>query len=85
MRAQLKLKLSPGKAEELAKARPVNPETYEAYLRGMYWLHKAHPGGAKKGLAYLQEAVDRDPGDARAYAGLAHGLHDDRSRSRPTA
>jgi eukaryotic-like serine/threonine-protein kinase len=71
---QLKLKLSPGRAEELAKARPVNPETYEAYLRGMYWLHKGTPDGAKKGLAYLREAVDRDPGDPRAYAGLAHGF-----------
>ena len=71
--SQLKLRLDPGKAEQLAKARPVNPETYEAYLRGMYWLNKATPEGAKKGLAYLKEAVDRDPGDARAYAGLAHG------------
>ncbi len=71
--AQLKLRLTPGKAEELAKARPVDPETYEAYLRGMYWLNKATPEAQKKGLAYLKEAVDRDPGDARAYAGLAHG------------
>ncbi len=70
---QLKLSLGPGKAEQLARARPVNPETYEAYLRGMYWLNKATPEGAKQGLAYLKEAVDRDPGDARAYAGLAHG------------
>jgi TolB-like protein/Flp pilus assembly protein TadD len=70
---QLKLRLAPGKAEQLARARPVNPETYEAYLRGMYWLNKATPEGAKQGLAYLKEAVDRDPGDARAYAGLAHG------------
>jgi tetratricopeptide (TPR) repeat protein len=27
----------------------------------------------KKGLAYLQEAIDNDPGDAHAYAGLAAG------------
>ncbi len=71
--AQLKLRLTPGKAEALAKARPVDPETYEAYLRGMYWLNKATPEAQRKGLAYLKEAVDRDPGDARAYAGLAHG------------
>ncbi len=70
---QLKLTLSPSKDDELVKARPVNPETYEAYLRGMYWLHKGTPDGIKKGMAFLRDAVDKDPGDARAYAGLAHG------------
>ena len=71
--AHLKLRLSSGTTEEAAHARPINPEIYEAYLRGMYWLHKGTPEGTKKGIAYLQDAVDKDPGDARAYAGLSLG------------
>ncbi len=70
---QLNLKVSPSKAEELAQARPVNVETYEAYLRGMHWLQKATPDGKAKGMGYLKEAVEKDPGDPRAYAGLAMG------------
>ena len=70
---QLRLELQPQKVEQLKQAPPVNPDTYEAYLRGMYWLNKATPEGTVKGIAYLRAAVDRDPGDARAYAGLSMG------------
>ncbi|HUE86996.1 MAG TPA: protein kinase, partial [Vicinamibacterales bacterium] len=58
-----------------ATARPVDPGTYEAYLRGMYLLTRG-PGTRverQRGLAILQEAIDRDPGNAHAYAGLAYG------------
>jgi TolB-like protein/predicted Ser/Thr protein kinase len=71
--AQLQLRLSPEKVGRVPDARPINPEIYEAYLRGMYWLHRGTPEGTKKGIAFLQEAVDKDPGDARAYAGLSLG------------
>jgi tetratricopeptide (TPR) repeat protein len=55
--------------------RPVDPVTYESYLRGM---HLITPGPATRqdrirGVAILQQAVDRDPGNAHAYAGLALG------------
>ena len=53
--------------------RPVSPASYEAYLRGMYSLNKGTPEGTEEGLAYLHDAVDKDPGDAFAYAGLALG------------
>jgi eukaryotic-like serine/threonine-protein kinase len=70
---QLEIKLTPEKVQELERVGPVNPETYEAYLRGMHFLHKGTEDDTKRGLAYLREAVDKDPGDARAYAGLALG------------
>jgi tetratricopeptide (TPR) repeat protein len=58
-----------------ATARPVDPATYEAYLRGMHLLARGRGGRAdrQRGLAILQEAIDRDPGNAHAYAGLALG------------
>ena len=55
-------------------AASVSPETYELYLRGMHELNSADDGGTPAaGIAYLQKAVDRDPGDPYAYAGMARG------------
>ena len=71
--AEIEVSIAPGEARRLAAARPVNPETYRAYLRGMYHLAKATPEEVERGLLFLHEAVAADPGDALAYAGLALG------------
>lgn len=65
--------ITPDEARRLASPRPVDPATYEAYLRGMFHLNQFTPDGIGKGLAYLNEAVARDPADPLAYAGLALG------------
>jgi Flp pilus assembly protein TadD len=70
---KIKITLSPEESSRLVRDRKVNPETYEAYLRGMFWLNKGTPEGITKGLAYFHEAVEKDPGDPYAYAGLAIG------------
>ena len=58
---------------KLPSPRQVNPESYKAYLRGMYHLNQLTPEAKGKGLEYLHEAVRIDPGDPFAYAGLALG------------
>ena len=68
------LRLRPEDRERLASRATISPETYELYLRGMHELTSADEGGTPTaGIAYLQKAVDRDPGDPYAYAGLARG------------
>ena len=67
----IKLRLTPQQQARLASARPVNPEAHEAYLKGMFYVNKMTPEGMEKGLAHLQQAIDKDPADALAYAGLA--------------
>jgi len=59
--------------EKIPLAREVNPESYKAYLRGMYHLNQLTEGSVEKGLEYLHEAVRIDPGEPFAYAGLALG------------
>jgi TolB-like protein/tetratricopeptide (TPR) repeat protein len=50
-------------------ARAVNPEAYEAYLRGrLYWTNR---GDLHKGIEAYQQAIDKDSNFALAYAGLA--------------
>lgn len=70
---EVRVDVTPDQQSRLASARSVDPETYEAYLRGMHYLGRGRPQDLQQGLAHLHEAVDRNPGDALAYAGLAIG------------
>ena len=53
--------------------KTVNPETYELYLKGKHFLSLSNPQDWQKGLVYLEEARDKNPGDSYAYSGLAEG------------
>lgn len=63
--------------------KAVNPDLYKSYLRGMYLLHQGNVDAFNEGIDYLEKAIETDPGDAFAYAGLAlgyatmaHGVND---------
>jgi len=70
----IRLQLTPQEQVHFRTARPVNPESHEAYLKGMFYLYKRTPEGFSKGLALLQQAIDKDPTDPLPYAGLAVGI-----------
>jgi len=70
---QIEVQLTPMEEKRLAKKRSVNPETYELYLKGMFHLNKYTPDGFEKGFSYLDKAVERDPDEPLAHAGLALG------------
>ncbi len=56
-----------------SEIRVINSETYELYLKGKHNLSKSTPMEWMQGLVYLQEAVDKNPGDSYANSGLAEG------------
>ncbi len=65
-----------GKVVSPADARPLNlhpvePEAYEAYLKGRYFWNKRTDDGLKKSIDYYEQAISQDPQFAAAYAGLA--------------
>jgi serine/threonine protein kinase/Flp pilus assembly protein TadD len=68
---EIKVKLTPEERELISSTRRINPESYEAYLRGMFYVDQETPEGIEKGLAYLREAIEKDPAHALPYAGLA--------------
>jgi TolB-like protein/DNA-binding winged helix-turn-helix (wHTH) protein/Tfp pilus assembly protein PilF len=68
---QIRLKLTPEEHARLQKARVVNPEAYEDYLKGRFFWNKRVLEGHQKAIEYFQKAVALDPGYAQAYAGLA--------------
>ena len=50
---------------------PVQPDAYEAYLKGRYFWNKRNEDGLKKSIDYFEQAISKDPKFAAAYAGLA--------------
>jgi tetratricopeptide (TPR) repeat protein len=67
----VRVRMRPQEEERLARTRQVNPSTYEAYLKGMYHLNKATQADREKGVAWFHQAVEHDPADPLAHAGLA--------------
>ncbi len=70
---EIKIRVTPGEEVRLAARGPVNPEAYEAYVRGIYFKNSRGmvEGALPKSLEYFQKAVDLDPEFAQAYNGLA--------------
>src|SRR3989442_2691418 len=68
---QIRLNLNPQEQAALRKAKAVNPEAYEYYLKGRYFWNKRTADGLKVALTYFNQAIDEDPNYAKAYSGLA--------------
>ena len=67
----LRIELSGKEQRQIAKKDTQNPEAYQLYLRGRYYWNQRSPEGVKKGLDYFEQAIQKDPGYALAYAGVA--------------
>jgi Tfp pilus assembly protein PilF len=65
--------LSPADRERLAIARPVNPEAYEAFLKGSYFQGQGGALNYAKAVELLERAVALDPEYAPAWTALANG------------
>lgn len=68
---KIRATLTPEEETRLAGAHSVNPEAYEAYLKGRYYYAQFSPQSTPKALAYFRQAIEQDPDYALAYAGLA--------------
>jgi len=68
---RIRIAVTPAERTRLAKARPVDPQAYDDYLKGRFFLDKMTPEGFDKGLAYMQKAIDRDPTKSLFYSGLS--------------
>jgi TolB-like protein/Tfp pilus assembly protein PilF/predicted Ser/Thr protein kinase len=67
----LALRLLPTEQARLARARAIDPEAYEAYLKGVQYREKITKDGIDAAEFYFSLAIDRDPGYAAAWAGIS--------------
>jgi TolB-like protein/tetratricopeptide (TPR) repeat protein len=64
-------KLTPSEETQLRRVRPVNPTSYDAYLKGRFHFNKRTDADLQSAIAYFNQAIAIDPGYALAYVGLA--------------
>jgi tetratricopeptide (TPR) repeat protein len=70
---EVRAQITPDQQARLRSARPVNPEAYEAYVRGRFYLTTefTKPQSLKKAKGLFEESIRKDPGFSLAYSGLA--------------
>ncbi len=69
---EIKVRLTPEEGQRLARVRPVDPEAYDAYLKGRFYWSKFNGEDYLTSIEFFQKAIDKDPTYAPAFAGLAH-------------
>ncbi len=72
---KLRVELSAEAERELVRAPTVDPEAYELALRGRYMRSKEAIETLVKATEYFEQATERDPDYALAWAGLAEVYH----------
>ena len=71
---EIHVKLTPAEESKLALAPSVNPEAYDAYLKGRYFFNRPSDENLSKAIALFEEATRKDPTYAPAFSGLSDAL-----------
>jgi len=66
---QIRIQLTPHERAVLKNKTAVDPEAYEDYLKGRFFLSKRNSGD--KAQRYFQQAIQKDPNYPPPYTGLA--------------
>ncbi|HUQ20744.1 MAG TPA: protein kinase [Gemmatimonadaceae bacterium] len=67
----LRVILSEGEKKQIEKARAVNVQAYDYYLRGRQYFHQLRRKSLEYARQMFSKAIEIDPEYARAYAGVA--------------
>ena len=68
---KLRLQLTRAEKKRLIRRDTEDPEAYRLYLQGRHHWNRWTEEGFYKAISYFQQAVEKDPGYALAYTGLA--------------
>jgi TolB-like protein/Flp pilus assembly protein TadD len=69
--AQIRATLNRQEQVALDNSKAVNPDAYEAYLKGRYFLNKRTGDGLRTAVEYFKRAIESDSNYAEAHSGLA--------------
>ena len=70
--AEVQEALTPQNEARLATARTVNPEAYEAFLKGQFHIMRVTPADFQQALQYFESALEIDPDYTLAHVGVAY-------------
>jgi TolB-like protein len=68
---KLRSKLSRAEKQQVTKQGTQNAEAYQLYVKGRYYWNKRTSTDIKTAISYFNQAIEKDPGYALAYSGLA--------------
>lgn len=68
-------RITGGEKTQRAKRFTENQDAYQAYVMGLYFYNKRTKEGMGKAVEYFQQAIDKDPNYALAYAMLADSYY----------
>jgi tetratricopeptide (TPR) repeat protein len=69
---KIQLRLSSAQSARLAARAVVDPEAYELYLRGRFEWSRMTDASVRQAIRYYEQAIVRNPNDARPDAGIAY-------------
>lgn len=68
---EIRVELTPQEQTQVFATRPVNPEAYDAYLKGRYFWNKRTSEAFEKAKQQFLKAIEIDSSYAPAYTGLS--------------
>jgi eukaryotic-like serine/threonine-protein kinase len=71
---EIHVQLTPAEQSRLTSARGVNPEGYDAYLKGRYFFNRPSDENLQKAIAYFEQAIALNPTFVPAHSGLSDAV-----------
>jgi TolB-like protein/DNA-binding winged helix-turn-helix (wHTH) protein/cytochrome c-type biogenesis protein CcmH/NrfG len=68
---EIRMRLTSQQQAELTQSHPINPEAFDAYMRGYYFFERNTSKDAVMAAKYYERATQLDPSYALAWAGLS--------------
>jgi TolB-like protein/Flp pilus assembly protein TadD len=68
---EIRVSVTPQEQRRLKSTATVNPEAYQLYLKGEFFLQRRTEDGMRRAVECFEEALRKDPNSALAYSGLA--------------
>ncbi len=68
---EINVQLAPAEQSRLGSAPSVNPEAYDAYLKGRYFFNRPSDDNLQKAIARFEDAIALDPDFVPALSGLS--------------
>jgi eukaryotic-like serine/threonine-protein kinase len=68
--SRLRERLAGDAPKQVSKGGTKDPDAYQLYLKGRYYLEKRTPETLEKARDYFNQAIEKDPNFALAYLGL---------------